>query len=332
MNGLSIEITSYGKAELLSFKEQIIDESLAADEVVVDVHYSGINFADIVMRLGMYQDAPPKPFVPGYEVSGVVSRVGVGVTRFKVGDKVMAGTRFGGYSSVVKLPEWQVLPLPENFSLAEGAATPVNYITAHIALHEFARIRKGDRVLIDCATGGVGVFCLQMCQAAGAEVIGLTSSENKKEFIESYGAKAMTHEEFWKSDEKDFYFILNSTGGKTLKLLYNRLTKSGQLLCIGLQQAITQGKSSPFSIVKALLQTPWYPILKLMMGSKSVGGFNALKFFDDEVWMKKILVKLEQSEIRPHVDKAFSSRDIVQAHKYLESKKAKGKVLISWRE
>lgn len=332
MEGLSIEITSYGKAELLSVKEKSIDDSLEEKDVLIDVHYSGINFADIVMRLGMYQDAPPKPFVPGYEISGIVRAVGKGVKRFKVGDKVMAGTRFGGYSSVVKLPDWQVLPLPENFSLAEGAATPVNYITAHIALHEFGRIRKGDRVLIDCATGGVGVFCLQMCQAAGAETIGLTSSESKKSFIEGYGARAMTHEEFWSSSEKDFNFILNSTGGKSLKGFYDRLTKSGLLLCIGLQQAINQGKSTPFSIVKALVQSPWYPILKLMMGSKSVGGFNALKFFDDEEWMKKLLVNIEQSQIKPHIDKSFSSKDVASAHQYLESKKAKGKVLISWRE
>ena len=180
MEGLSIEITSYGKAELLSVKEKSIDDSLEEKDVLIDVHYSGINFADIVMRLGMYQDAPPKPFVPGYEISGIVRAVGKGVKRFKLGDKVMVGTRFGGYSSVVKLPDWQVFPLPENFSLAEGAATPVNYITA-------------------------------------------------------------------------------------------------------------------------------------------------LKFFDDEEWMKKLLVNIEHSQIKPR-------EDVASAHQYLESKKAKGKVFISWRE
>jgi NADPH:quinone reductase-like Zn-dependent oxidoreductase len=326
-----IVITQFGSADLLTHQTDELDENLDPTEVLIDVHFSGINFADIVMRLGMYRDAPPKPFTPGYEMSGVVKKIGHEVRSLKVGDQVMAGIRFGGYASVVKVPEWQAIKIPSGLSLSDGAAIPVNFFTAELALHEFFRVKKGDKILIDCATGGVGVYCLQMGVAAGAEVVGLTSQASKKSFIESYGARAMTHEEFWKSYEGDFSFILNSTGGKTLKDLYPRLDKAGLLLCIGLQQAIEQGKSSFLSQLKAVAQSPWYPILKLMMQSKSVAGFNALKFFDDERWLKRLLSALKLNTFKPHVDKIFPANQVAEAHRYLESKKAKGKVLISWK-
>ncbi len=325
-----IEIDKYGTSDLLKFKSKEVSESLKDDEVQIDVHYSGINFADIVMRLGMYRDAPPKPFTPGYEISGVVKKIGSSVTRFKVGDQVMAGTRFGGYTSSVTLPEWQVLNLPAGFSLAEGAASPVTFLTAHIALHEFGRIRKGDKVLLDCATGGVGVMAMQMCKDVGAECIGLTSSESKKTFIESYGAKAYTQEEFEKSGEKDFDFILNSSGGKSLKAHYEILGKSGKLTCIGVQSAITDGKANIFKVLKTIIQIPKFSMLKLTMQSKSVSGFNALKYFDDNEWMKKNLPKIETCPYKPHIGEIFAAKDVSEAHRFLEQRKAKGKVLLSW--
>lgn len=325
-----IEIKQFGAANLLKVETKDFDDSLKDDEVIIDVKYSGINFADIVMRLGQYKDAPPKPFTPGYEVSGVISEIGSSVSKFKVGDEVMAGTRFGGYCSKVKISTNQVMNLPQGLSLLEGAALPVNQITAQIALHDFARIRKGDKVLLDCATGGVGVVAMQMCKEVGAECIGLTTTPAKKEFIESYGAKAYTFEEFENSNETEFTFILNSSGGNSLKSQYNRLTKSGLICCIGMQASITNGKSNIFAFLKTVLTTPWYPLVKLIMQSRSVGGFNALKYFEDDHWLKANLPILERSHFKPFIGKVFAANEIVQAHEFLEQKKARGKVLIKW--
>ena len=172
-NRRNIVIDSYGAAEKLSVSEMPWADELGPDEVTIDVQYSGINFADIQMRLGFYPDAPPKPFVPGYEVSGIVNKIGTGVSDLAVGDRVMAGTYFGGYASKVTIPRRQVLPLPESVSLQEGAALPVNFFTAHLALFEMARVRAGDRVLIECATGGVGTLAVQMARRAGAAQIPL---------------------------------------------------------------------------------------------------------------------------------------------------------------
>jgi 2-desacetyl-2-hydroxyethyl bacteriochlorophyllide A dehydrogenase len=330
MQAQSIEITKFGSAQDLEIKNKALKKDLADDEVLVEVNYSGVNFADIVMRLGMYKDAPPKPFTPGYEVSGTVKEIGKNVKRFTVGESVMAGTRFGGYTSHVILPEWQVLKVNSIISLEEAASIPVNFLTAYIALHEFGRIRAGDKVLIDCATGGVGVFALQMIKEAGATAIGLTSSPNKKEFIMDYGAKAYTHKEFESSGEKDFDFILNSRGGASLKTQYNILARSGKLVCIGLQEAINNGKSSLFAKIKAVIQTPWYPMLKLVMQSKSVSGFNALSYFDDDVWMKKHIKMIEDNTFKPHVGGVFKATDVASAHEFLEQRKAKGKVILKW--
>lgn len=325
-----VPITKNGPASVLKVQEGTFDDNLATDEVIIEVKYSGINFADILMRLGVYRDAPDKPFVPGYEVSGVVTAVGEAVTRFKTGDEVMAGCRFGGYVSKIKLPDWQVLKLPDGFNLEEGAALPVNFITSYIAFGEFGRVRSGDKVLIDCATGGVGTVFLQMCEQTGAQAHGLTSNPAKKAHIESLGAKAYTWEEFEQSGETEFDFILNSSGGKTLKPHYQLLSKSGKLCCIGMQSMVKDGKGSFFRMIRTALSAPWFPILKLVMESKSVSGFNALKYFDDDAWMKKHLGQIEDTNIRPHIGKVYKAEEVAEAHQCLELRQAKGKVLLAW--
>jgi 2-desacetyl-2-hydroxyethyl bacteriochlorophyllide A dehydrogenase len=330
METTQIVINKNGPAKDLLIETVELDETLAANEVLVDVHYSGINFADIVMRLGFYRDAPPKPFVPGYEVSGIVRKVGSGVTDLAVGDKVMAGTRFGGYRSALKLPRNYVVKLDENADLQKWAALPVNFITAHIALGDFGRVRAGDKILLDCASGGVGIMAMQIAKQAGATVVGLTTTPAKKEFIESFGAKAYTHEEFYASDERDFDFVLNSNGGKSLALQYDRLAKAGKICCIGLQEAINDGKTNIFKFLKTVLTMPRFGMVKNIMQSKMVGGFNALKFFEDDEWLEKNLQILANVQLDTHVGGVFDAKDVASAHEMLETKKARGKVLLKW--
>lgn len=324
-----VEINTFGPAEKMILRADKMTMP-GPGEVIIEVHFSGINFADVVMRLGLYPDAPPKPFIPGYEVSGKVLKVGDGVRGFKAGDSVMAGTRFGGYASHVTLPVNQVFHVPKGMDLKEAAALPVNFLTSHIALHECGRIRKGDKVLIETATGGVGVIALQMARAVGAEVYGLTSTPEKKSFIESYGAKAMTVSEFENSSENEFDFILSSSGGSKLKEQYKRLTKAGKIVCIGLQDAIQNGKGNKFTMMTKALTSPIFSILKLTMESKMMGGFNALKFFDDARWLSRAMKGIEETTFHPFIGGVFPAEKVAEAHKFLENRKAKGKVLLSW--
>ncbi len=327
-----IEINQFGAASTLQFKSKEAQKLNSSTDVRIDVHYSGINFADVMMRLGLYPDAPPKPFTPGYEVSGVISEVGEDVNDLKVGDRVMAGTRFGGYVSDLIVPESYIIPVPESFSLEEAAATPVNFITTHIALNEFARVRKGDKILIKCATGGVGVFCMQVGKAIGAEVYGLTSSDHKKSFIESYGAIAMNYEEYASSDIDDFDFILNATGGKTVKSDMKKLAKSGLLTCIGMSSTVKNGKTSLLAKLRLVVETPLFYLFGFMMNSYGVSGFNALTYLDDEKWLDKNLKFVAENPFKPHIGKVFKAKDVSLAHEFLESKQAKGKVLLAWKD
>lgn len=329
-----IVISKYGPAQALQMQALEPSPPLPG-EVKIDVRFSGINFADIQMRLGFYPDAPKKPFVPGYELSGVVSGVGKGVTRFKEGDEVVAGTVFGGYTSTINLPEKNVFPLTEGTDLAAGAAMPVNFFTAHVALHEMARIRKGDRILIDCATGGVGTLAIQMALRAGAsEVVGLTSTPSKKGYIRNLGATAMTWTEFREDKSvKDFDFILNASGGAQVRPQMKRLRITGRIVCLGLNSGIKDGKRNPFRMIKAAVQMPRISVLKLFNDNQGVFALNALYVLQDDHWIARLGVafdELKDAPIVPHVGRTFRADKVADAHEYLQTKKAVGKVLLEW--
>ncbi|MBK25812.1 MAG: hypothetical protein CME70_17565 [Halobacteriovorax sp.] len=327
-----IIIPKAGQSAVLKLSRKEAIKNIAEQEVRVKVVYSGINFADIIMRLGLYQDAPAFPFVPGYELSGEVIEVGSAVTKFKPGDQVMAGTKFNGYSSEVVLPETQVVSIG-NLSLEEAAALPVSFLTAYLVFFEEARVRSGDKVLIDCATGALGQLSFQMLKTGGGsdlEIVGLTSSEAKKDIIRSYGAKAMTHEEFRNSDEKDFDIILNSQGGASIKEHYKRLGPTGKLVCIGASSIFESGRRSWFKVIKTVLEFPKFNIIKLMNDNKGVMGLNVLRLFDGPEYLMNILAKVEMFELHPKVDKIFDASEAHMAHQYIEEKKARGKVLLKW--
>jgi 2-desacetyl-2-hydroxyethyl bacteriochlorophyllide A dehydrogenase len=329
----SIQIEKYGPATDMHFHTLDAREP-GEDEVAIDVAYSGINFADIQMRLGLYPDAPKKPFIPGYEVSGKVTAVGKGVVGVKKGDDVIAGTYFGGYASHVTLPVRQVFKLPEGIDLEAGAALPVNYFTAQLALFEMARIRKGDRILIEPATGGVGVLAIQMARFIGAEVTGLTTSPHKKGFIEELGAKAYTVDEF-KADKslEGYDLVINSSGGIAIEWQRKRLGMTGRIICLGMSSMTKNGKRNYVKIASALLRTPRISVLKLFDANTGVYALNALNILRDPVWAEKLtssMSEIQAMHLKPHVGKVFEATDVAAAHAFLETKQATGKVLLHW--
>jgi 2-desacetyl-2-hydroxyethyl bacteriochlorophyllide A dehydrogenase len=328
-----IVIEKFGPASTLVTR-QIAPRAPGDDEVSIDVAYSGVNFADVQMRIGLYPDAPKKPFVPGYEVSGRISAVGKNVKDLAVGDAVIAGTYFGGYASTVTIPAHQAFKLPEKMDLAAGAALPVAYFTAQLAVFEMARVRKGDKVLIECATGGVGVLAMQMAKFVGAEVTGLTTTASKKKFIEEHGAAAYTLEEF-KADKSltGYDFILNASGGGNIGWQRKRLQLTGRIVCIGISSGVKDGKRSFFRIAGALLSMPRISILRLFNDNTGVYALNALHVLRDPSWIAKLtksMATIQAMGLEPHIGKVFDASEIGQAHDFLSSKQATGKVLIAW--
>lgn len=328
-----IAIEKFGSADTLTIRERTASP-VGDDEVAIDVCYSGINFADIQMRLGFYPDAPQKPFVPGYEVSGRIAAVGKNVTDLSPGDEVAAGTYFGGYASRITVPAHQAFRLPTSTDLAAGAALPVNFFTAQLALFEMARIRAGDRVLIECATGGVGTLAIQMARHVGAEVVGLTTTASKLDYIRKLGATAYTRDEFYRNEAiNGFDFILNASGGKEIRTQLARLQITGRMVCIGISSGIRDGKRNFFRIAKAALQTPRLSVLKMFDANTGVFALNALHVLRDPTWVTRLtrtLDAVDAMELKPHIGRIFPADEVAAAHGYLETRKALGKVLLEW--
>src|SRR5689334_23819135 len=232
-----------GPPEVLELRDGP-DPAAAPGTVVVRVRASGVNFADVAARLGVYPDAPPMPCVVGYEVAGVVDAVGSGVDGIATGDRVVALTRFGGYADTIAVPAAQVFPMPSAMSFDEAAAVPVNYLTAVLMLRHFANVKAGDRVLVHAAAGGVGMAAIQLCRIAGAEVIG-TASASKHGLLREAG---VSHAIDYRVQDFETE-VRRVTGGRGVDIVldatgafrksYRCLAPLGRLVCFGLSGAAT---------------------------------------------------------------------------------------------
>ena len=178
-----------------SYKELRVEEhpdpTPREGEVLVRVVAAGINYADIVVRMGLYSSAKKYvgwPITPGFEATGVITAVGKGVKRWKAGDAVLAVTRFGGYTSHLVVPEHQVFPVPKGFSMSEAAGFPAVFLTAYYGLIRLADVRPGHRVLVHSAAGGVGSSLLQLGRLNGAVMVGVVGKTHKVEVAQSLGA------------------------------------------------------------------------------------------------------------------------------------------------
>ena len=180
----AVVITKRGDPSVLRVQQRPDPPPPGPGQLRVAVHAAGVNFADHLARVGLYPDAPKLPAVVGYEVAGTVEAVGDGVDPGRVGDRVLAGTRFGGYAEIVNVAASDSVPLPAAMSFEQGAAVPVNYATAWAALHGYGSLRAGERVLVHAAAGGVGVAAVQFAKAAGAEVHGTASPAKHQQLAE----------------------------------------------------------------------------------------------------------------------------------------------------
>ena len=182
-----VVITRHGGPEVLKVREAP-DPHAGPGELRVRVAAAGINFADLMARMGLYPEAPKPPCVVGYEVCGVIDEVGAGVTNFTVGERVFGMSRFGGYSDLVLLPVAQTFKMPDAMTFEQGAALPVVSITAHHMMLGLGNLRRGSRILIHSAAGGVGVAAVQIAKTRECEVLGVASA-GKHDFLRSIGVQ-----------------------------------------------------------------------------------------------------------------------------------------------
>ena len=326
-----------GPPEVLEVREGP-DPVVKPNQVLIRVKASGVNFADISARLGVYPDAPPPPCVVGYEVAGTVEQIGSGVQGIVPGARVFALTRFGGYADVVAVPAAQVFSMPESMSFEEGAAIPVNYLTAVLMLRTFGNVKEGDRVLVHAAAGGVGMAAIQLCRLAGAEVIG-TASASKHSTLKELG---VAHCIDYRTEDFE-EGVTRVTGGRGVDIVldatgafrksYRCLAPLGRLVCFGLSQASSGMGPSRLRALVAVLQLPWFHPIKLMNDNKAVIGVNLGHLWDHIDMLRREMATLMDDygagRIKPIVGKTFPLAEAAKAHRFMQERQNIGKVVLT---
>ncbi|MEA2330788.1 MAG: hypothetical protein QOH58_926 [Thermoleophilaceae bacterium] len=335
----ALVITEHGPPEVLRVQERP-DPQPGPGQVRVRVRAAGINFADLLARVGLYPEAPKPPCVIGYEIAGQVDAVGAGVDAFEVGERVMGACRFGGYAELAVTGATSLVRLPADWSFAEGAAMPVTYATAYAALIRYGSLHAGERVLIQAAAGGVGIAATQIAKLVGAEVYG-TASPAKHEAIRSFGVdhpidyrgKDVAKEVRRIAGERQpLDLAVDAIGGRSFRKSFALLRPGGRLVCFGVSGMQAGERRSPLRALRTLAETPRHSALRLMSQSKSVIGLNMLTLWDSkqslDEYIEPLSGWLEQGELRPVVAQRFPLEEGPAAHRFMHERRNVGKVVL----
>ncbi len=329
----AVVITKHGGPGVLQVQERP-DPQVGPGEVRIQVAAAGINFADVMARMGLYADAPKTPCVVGYEVAGTVLEVGDGVEGVTPGERVLAGTQFGGYASQVVVPADDVVPLPDRLSFEQGAAIPVNYATAWAGLIGYGVLKAGERVLVHSAGGGVGIAATQIAKRTGAEVFG-TASPGKHEKILALGVdRAIDYTRSgWEQGIGRFDVILDAVGGKSFRTSYDLLAPGGRLVCFGASSVVSGERKNIATALKAVLRMPRFGLIKQMQESKAVIGLNMLTLWKDAgtlgPWIDPLQEMLDDGTVEPVVGGVFGFEEAGAAQTTIVERRNLGKVVLT---
>jgi NADPH:quinone reductase-like Zn-dependent oxidoreductase len=329
----AVVITKHGGPEVLQVQERP-DPPLGPGEVRIEVAAAGINFADVMARMGLYRDAPKTPCVVGYEVAGTILELGEGVEGLSAGQRVLAGTQFGGYSSQVVVPADDVVELPERLSFEQGAAIPVNYATAWAGLIGYGNLQAGERVLVHSAGGGVGIAATQIAKRYGAEVYG-TASPSKHERCREIGVdRALDYTSpGWEKGIGHFDIVLDAVGGKSFRTSYDLLAPGGRLVAFGASSVVSGERKNIPAALKAVLRMPRFNLIRQMQDSKAVIGLNMLTLWKDRgtlrPWIEPLTAMLTDGTIEPVVAGAFPFERAGEAQTMIVERRNLGKVVLT---
>ncbi len=329
----AVVITKHGGPGVLRVQERP-DPELGPGEVRIEVAAAGINFADVMARMGLYPDAPKTPCVVGYEVAGTIVEVGEGVHSPVQGQRVLAGTMFGGYSSQVVVPAGDCAPLPDGLTFEQGAAIPINYATAWTGLIGYGSLRAGERVLIHSAGGGVGIAATQIAKRAGAEVYG-TASPGKHARIRELGVDhALDYTSSgWERGLPKFDLIMDAVGGKSFRRDYTLLRAGGRLVAFGASALVTGQRRNLVTALRTVVRMPRFNMIKQMSESKAVIGLNMLSLWKDrgtlQPWIAPLQEMLQDATIEPVVAGTFSFEEAGAAQSMITERRNIGKVVLT---
>ncbi|MCB0595802.1 MAG: zinc-binding dehydrogenase [Lewinellaceae bacterium] len=321
-------------------KMKLVEEQLpdpGPGEATIAVKAIGLNFADIFAIWGLYSATPAGEFVPGLEYAGVVARVGAGVTHLREGDEVMGVIRFGAYATHLNIDARYVLPLPQGWSFEEGAAYPVQVLTAYYALKELGAIRQGHTVLIHSAAGGVGIWANRIARQYDAFTIGTVGRAQKLEFLREEGYdKGIVRSSNFKLeleqalDGRELHLIMECIGGKILQEGYEKLAPQGRMIVYGSARYASVGNRPNY------LKLAWYYLTRpridpqrMIESNKGVLGFNLIWLYHRAELLHQLLGELEQMDLgKPHVGHTFSLEQLKDAILLFQTGKTVGKVVV----
>lgn len=316
---------AYGAPEILELEER--DDPIPDDdEIVVDVAAAGINFPDILVIAGKYQDKTPPPFIPGNEASGVITAIGRNVTRFSLGDEVIVVTRGGAFAEKCVVSEIAAVPLPKEISFEQGAGYAVTYGTSYHALHQCAALQTGETLLVLGAAGGVGIAAVEIGKAMGARVIAAASSEAKLDFTRSAGADETINysEQPLKEAVKQLTsgngvdVVCDPVGGKLAHQAFRALAWHGRHLVIG----FTSGDIPEFPANIALLKEA--TIVGVWWGTWAQKNPQ-----EQLANMQKLARLITDDKLHPQVTESFSLDNFAQAFNVISERRALGKVVLT---
>ncbi len=338
-----VVLTRRGGPEALVVREAP-EPSPGDGEVRIRTRLAGVNFADVMVRLGLYPDAPALPCVPGYEVAGVIDAVGRGVDASRVGERVAALCRFGGYAEVVCVPATHAFGVPPGVSDESAAALPLNYVTAYVMLRVLAPVQSGDRVVVNSAAGGVGIAACQLVRLAGGILLA-SSSPSKHDTLRGLGAVLCLDSRA----ESYHAAVCEATGGRGADIVleprhgrwimegYRALGPCGRLVLHGFASA-SEGRGGAWGALRTLARVPWFRLnpIALMNDNKSIAGVNLARMWDEgarlSAWMGHLVTWLAEGKISPVIDRIYPAAQAGVAQSRLQRRENVGKVLLDFRD
>ena len=333
-------LTKHGDPDVFEIQERP-EPTPGPGRVRIRVKAAGVNFADLMARQGLYPDAPDLPSVLGYEVAGEIEDIGDAVEGWSAGDRVMAAVRFGGYAELASARERDLVKLPEDWSFEEGASLPVVYGTAYASLVEYGNLRRGERLLIQAAAGGVGIAATQIGKLLGAEIFG-TASASKHDRIRELGVQhAIDYrtkdfaEEVRRisGDKCPIDLVVDGIGAASWKASYSLLRPGGRLVMIGAASFVSGEKRNLPKAAVNFAKVPRFNPIKMASESRSVMGLNMLRIWDARGSLEDYVEPLEQwvdsGLLRPVVSETFALERVGDAHRYMGERKNVGKVVLT---
>ena len=334
-------LVKYGAADDAFEIREIDRPEPTPSQVLIKVEAFGINFADIMARLGLYRGAPPLPALLGYDVVGQVVKCGESVKDLKVGQRVTALTRFSGYAEYAVAESMVACVVPEDMLAGSAVALSTQYSTARFLAFDMANIQEHDQVLVHAAAGGVGTALVQMALHKKCTVYGTCGSEAKMSYLRNNGVHHPINyrtENFFDQIRKTLNtngldVIFDPVGGASVRKGYRLLGAGGRVFTFGLS-AMNQAKNF-LGKMRILGQFGFYHPVQFLSGSKGIVGVNMLKIADEAPQkiarsMQAVIKMTQNGILKPFVGGTYSIEALAAAHKLVENRQSMGKVVVKW--